>query len=366
MKSKLLSSSPKCKNSPSVLFHDFNEEIATMVVSGTLSLNLLLLNDKTASNEDEESNNDKDYSSFRVAAGWGDWTKYASLKMNSITVRSGETEEVFIEIPASSVCDGKFKGSLTPLVSTDAEITLDITIQNSSVNCDTLLPKVRLMQGGTSGNLGNQVEGKKIEIPLRVKNEGVVTLSKFEFKSSVGTVEQALPSSFRLESGITEEFKLLLSGIGRNVRSIDITATAFDSGGKLSSSDSANFQVTVVEDTGSKLREIKLQIQSILNKMEANTNLTEKETKDLEGLITALQTQIDMGLEKFADGDYTGANSIYVSANSEKQTVQASFDEYNVPDGPPLTLVIILVLVILVVIGFVVYLSLVPEEEEFT
>lgn len=63
-----------------VFFHDFNEEIATMVVSGTLSLNLAMGREKDEKNNcdaaSKESSSVGVDDAYQVAAGWGDWTKF--------------------------------------------------------------------------------------------------------------------------------------------------------------------------------------------------------------------------------------------------------------------------------------------------
>ncbi len=282
------------------------------------------------------------------------------------TVEGGE--EAYIELKIretiNSEDNGKYEGNIS--------FEFDNSTLEMPTNIEVSIPQGELSFSIEETELENMLEGDSKDITYEIENTGDLDFSYVEIISDpTGISDSTDPISSGDSLSGELDFDTSLFGTGEQEITIEAVSNS-------SARDSETLSVFIMEDIENDIQDLE---DSLDEYNEQIMNLPEEaDTTELNNELDNLREDIDQLNEYWEEGDYSSAQDLYSDIDfSVIETLisdaeEDEDEEENDEDGPdipengeiddegPSVLLFIIPVFILVIIGAVVYLSIVPEE----
>lgn len=284
----------------------------------------------------------------------GDITEYLSTD-SVISVRDSETLELSYDVTDTNT----HTGTIT-IEQGEDELEFNTGLDGSDVEIQN--PGVSIP---SSIDLGYIKEGSDVEQELEVENTGETEISQLEVSSDEFDVEIA---STEIAAGETESVNLDFTGVDEESGSITVTAETSAE----EVTDTADVEVTFVDGMESDIEDLRDRVTTL--SINAEDQDTQEQVQDLELQLSTLENEYYAGNYEPAFSEYEDIEQTVETLEEEVDITSGSTgdtgnstenpDEPEQPDdsgGAPI-LPIALGLGVLLLIGFVAYESVIPEE----
>ena len=290
------------------------------------------------------------------------------VSSGSVDLPAGTEQDVNISTDATAADNGYYEG--------DIEFTDGVYSASIPVAVTVSIPVGSLEFELSETEFGEVVAGETVSVDYTVTNTGEVDFGEVRIHSSEGGVDTYLEDSSGNREGLSAgssgdgSFDMDTSDIdpgdytGEN--SIKITAES-----DTSARDSGELEGTVYEDISGSLDSIEARLDSLETEIES---LEISNKTGYESRLQKLQGQVESANSAWESGDYSSAQSTFETLDQETSYLNSDVSEAkrstsdtggstgSTSGGGFSIWLIIVPLLFLIIIGAVLYLSIVPEE----
>lgn len=276
------------------------------------------------------------------------------LSSDTVTVGSGQRQRIHLNFTADFGDAGVYTGTTT-ITNGSRSVDLPARIR---VNTST----GAISATATPSALGSFVDGDPVDVTLEITNTGNVPVESLRTQApEVGIIEE---ENVTIQPGdnITRTYSGTAAQTnGQATITVELTT---DRGARAE----AEFTYKGFRDYGQAFDDLQDDIDGLRTDL---ANRTGNKT-EAENALDSAARLIDEGEQAWADGDYSEAQSKYTEAVENREAADQAIADLGTGGGDDdggggggLPIVpILVVLIILAVVGAVLYLSIVPEEEE--
>lgn len=279
----------------------------------------------------------------------GNLTEYVSFDPESVEMNSSNSEEIF-EVNYSGSSPGYFTGSMA-VGNLTVWISLDSEVEQQEISFQTPF----------SIDLGTLGESEEVSETVSLDNTGNMDIESVSFESDQMSVSA---DSAEIPAGESTEFELEISEVSSG-GTIQVTAAS----GEQSAEQSIDVSVDLVEDYAEQAGALRERINQLQTRVESGENQNTLNTASLN--VTEVENAYQAGNYERAERIYQATESRIsrVESGLNSRETEATSTEQSADPGQTggssessMLPIIAGVIFILLIIGFIAYTSLIPEE----
>ncbi|MCJ7450611.1 MAG: hypothetical protein MUP58_02620 [Candidatus Nanohaloarchaeota archaeon QJJ-9] len=309
----------------------------------------------------------------------GNLSSIIEKKEEEITAQSNTSFSFHINGVAEN--NGVYQDNITFIDSSNNTINLSTSIEMD-------VPEGSISAGPLySKDLGTVVKGEAFEFPIQINNTGDRTVQNITISSNDLNIDSEIKEneiyvSIEPEGSVNHTLTIDTDTIAAESHTGDSEAE-FKVTSSSGVSDSFQVSLVVKRNLTEEFDSLESTASDIEDRIVGLTNVSEDEIKDLNDTLESVRDKISRAKTAWGNKNYERADTVLSKAEEDSSGLQSTLDEVESSDtgggedeqngegtdskdgeGGINPMLIILPLIILGVVGVVVYLSLVPEEEE--